>query len=200
MAEQSRIYRGGSGLDELRALVKRCLAGDQAAMILLVDRFRGQVFGLCYRMLGQRQDAEDAAQETFVRLLKNLHRWDQDRDFEPWLLAIAGNRCRTALAMRRRRPLNEGMVELVADDAADEQCAQQLTEEVHLALGTVRDDYRQAFVLFHEHELSYAEIAEAMGVPLGTVKTWVHRARKELIECLRQRGVVPESRHAMPRV
>ena len=64
-------------------------------MIDLVNRFRGQVFGLCYRMLGQRQDAEDAAQETFVRVLKNLHRWDPARPFEPWLLTIAGNRCRT---------------------------------------------------------------------------------------------------------
>ena len=81
---------------DLATLVSHCLAGDQGAMIALVDRFKGQVFGLCYRMLGQRQDAEDAAQETFVRVLKNLHRWDQARDFEPWLLAIAGNRCRTA--------------------------------------------------------------------------------------------------------
>src|ERR687898_466643 len=91
-------------LDELRSLVGQCLAGSQSAMLTLVERFRGQVFGLCYRMLGQRQDAEDAAQETFVRVLKNLHRWDQGRDFEPWLFAIAGNRCRTALAARRRKP------------------------------------------------------------------------------------------------
>ena len=66
---------------DLRTLVKRCLAGDQGSMLALVERFQGQVFGLCYRMLGQRQDAEDAAQETFVRVLKNLHRWDQGRDF-----------------------------------------------------------------------------------------------------------------------
>ena len=87
-----------SGTDDLKALIRRCLAGDQAAMLALVERFRGQVFGLCYRMLGHREDAEDAAQETFVRVLKNLHRWDADREFQPWLLAIAGNRCRTALA------------------------------------------------------------------------------------------------------
>ena len=160
-------------------------------MIALVERFRGQVFGLCFRMLGQRQDAEDAAQETFVRVLKNLHRWDPARDFEPWLLAIAGNRCRTALAARMRRPTSEGLAEQIADDAPDMQAARQLSEEVSLALANVRVDYRQAFVLFHEHELSYGEIAEAMSVPLGTVKTWVHRARRELVEQLRQRGVVP---------
>jgi RNA polymerase sigma-70 factor (ECF subfamily) len=185
---------------ELRPLVQRCLSGDQSAMLALVERFRGQVFGLCYRMLGQRQDAEDCAQETFVRVLKNLHRWDPGRDFEPWLLAIAGNRCRTALSSRKRRPVSDGMVEQLPDDAPDERAAQHLGEEVQLALAIVRVEYRQAFVLFHEHELSYAEIAESMSVPLGTVKTWVHRARKELIEELRRRGVVPEPRNAVPRV
>jgi len=186
------------GFADLRLLVGRCLAGDQSAMLALVEHYQGRVFGLCYRMLGQRQDAEDAAQETFVRVLKNLHRWDPARDFEPWLLAIAGNRCRTALASRRRKPVAESAVELIADDAPDVRAGQQLAEEVHLALAEVRDEYRQAFVLFHEHELSYAEIAASMEVPLGTVKTWVHRARKELIEALRQRGVIPPERTALP--
>ena len=97
-----------------------------------VERFRGQVFGLCYRMLGQRQDAEDAAQETFVRFLKNLHRWDQARDFQPWLFAIAGNRCRTALAARCRRPATEAAVDWIPDDAPDPRPAQNLAEEVRL--------------------------------------------------------------------
>jgi RNA polymerase sigma-70 factor (ECF subfamily) len=199
------------GPDDLRTLIGQCLEGDQAAMLNLVERFRGQVFGLCYRMLGQRQDAEDAAQETFVRVLKNLHRWDPSRDFQPWLLTIAGNRCRTALAARRRRPTVEHVVEFVADDAPDQRPARQLAEEVKLALAELRAEYRQAFVLFHEQELAYAEIAEAMAVPLGTIKTWVHRARRELIDHLRLRGAIPEesprlrkdhlvSDHAVPRV
>jgi RNA polymerase sigma-70 factor (ECF subfamily) len=186
--------------EDLQTLVKQCLEGNQSAMLALVDRFRGQVFGLCYRMLGQRQDAEDAAQETFVRVLRNLHRWDPERAFEPWLLAIAGNRCRTAISTRRRRPAGEGLIEQIPDNTPDEQSAASLSEEVHRALASVRPEYRQAFVLFHEQELSYAEIAEAMEVPLGTIKTWVHRARRELVEELRRRGVVPESRHAVPRV
>src|SRR2546423_14353205 len=184
--------------DDLPTLVARCLAGDQGAMLALVERFRGQVFGLCYRMLGQRQDAEHAAQETFVRVLKNLHRWDQARDFQPWLLAIAGNRCRTALAARRRRPVADPIVEFVADDAPDCRPADQLAEEVHLALADLRPEYSQAFLLFHDQELSYAEIAEAMDVPLGTIKTWVHRARRELIDHLRRRDAIPESSHHRP--
>ncbi len=181
--------------EELRPLVTLCLRGDQLAMLALVDRFRGQVFGLCLRMLGQRQDAEDAAQETFVRVLKNLHRWDPGRDFEPWLLAIAGNRCRTALATRKRRPGGEMLPEQVPDERPDQQSAQHLAEEVSLALEHIREDYRQAFVLFHEHQMSYEQIAEAMEVPLGTVKTWVHRARRGLVDRLRQRGIVEGASH-----
>lgn len=179
--------------DDFRALVSRCVAGDQASMIALVERFQGQVFGLCYRMLGQRQDAEDAAQETFVRVLKNLHRWDPLRDFEPWLLAIAGNRCRTALAARKRRPNGETLPEHLPDRAPDERSAQHLGEEMMLALEKVREEYRRAFLLFHEQQLSYDEIGLVLAVPLGTVKTWVHRARRELVEHLRRRGVVPEA-------
>jgi RNA polymerase sigma-70 factor (ECF subfamily) len=181
---------GTSGGNELKTVVRQCLAGDQGAMLALVERFQGQVFGLCYRMLGQRQDAEDAAQETFVRVLKNLHRWDETREFQPWLLTIAGNRCRTALSSRRRRPTGELTEELVADDAPDQDAGRQLAEEVHLALGHLRPEYRRAFLLFHEQELSYAEIADALDVPLGTIKTWVHRTRRELIDRLRQRGAI----------
>jgi len=189
---QSRSHSDGGLRNDLQTLVGQCLTGDQVAMLALVERFRGQVFGLCYRMLGQRQDAEDAAQETFVRVLKNLHRWDQARDFEPWLFAIAGNRCRTALSARKRRPMSEAVLDIIPDKEPDHRPAQQLAEEVQLALATLRDEYRQAFVLFHEQELSYADIAAAMEVPLGTIKTWVHRARRELIEYLRKRGAIPE--------
>lgn len=186
--------------DNLRHLVKQCIAGDHPSMLELVGRFQGQVFGLCYRMLGQREDAEDAAQETFIRVLKNLHRWDSERDFEPWLLAIAGNRCRTALAKRCRRPTGQPLADQLPDHSPDIQIARNLAEEVNLALQRLRADYRQAFVLFSDHELGYAEIAETMDCPVGTVKTWVHRARRELIGILRERGVLEENNDEMRRV
>lgn len=183
--------------DDVKSLVQRCLARDEGAMTELVDRFRGRVFGLCFRMLAQRQDAEDTTQETFARAFRSLHCFDPSRAFEPWLLAIAGNRCRTAIARRQRRPAHQTLVEQPSDGSELHQAAALLSEEVQRALQTLRPDYRQAFVMFHEQELSYLEIAEAMEVPLGTIKTWVHRARRDLIETLKQRQVIEEPLHAM---
>ena len=174
-------------IDELRPLVNRCLAGDQAAMRQLVDRFRAPVVGLCYRMLGHLQDAEDAAQETFIRLLKSLRNWDSARDFEPWLLAIAGNRCRTFLATRRRKYTIQPYFE---DSATSVDERDDLSEEINLALQSIRPEHRQAFLMFHQQELSYEQIAEALSCPIGTVKTWIHRARRRIIDHLRAREVI----------
>ncbi len=169
-------------------------------MVRLVQRFERSVFGLCYRMLGQRQDAEDMAQETFARALKHLDHWDGQREFEPWLLTIAGNRCRSLLASRLKRPPPLPLEEPVVDRHGELFAAKQLAEEVELALAGLREEYRQAFLLFHEQELSYAEIGALLDCPLGTVKTWVHRARRELIERLSRRGVVQETPHEVRRV
>ena len=78
-----------TSVDDIRPLVNQALNGDQHAMLRIVERYKQRVFGLCYRMLGQREDAEDVSQEAFVRVLKNLPSWDQTRAFEPWLMTIA---------------------------------------------------------------------------------------------------------------
>lgn len=177
---------------EIHQLVRDCLADDDpSAMPRLVNRFRGRVFGLCYRMLGQWQDAEDAMQETFLRVSKNLKRWDSSREFEPWLLTIAANRCRTQLSRRKHRLATEPMFDSSAADRRDSEAqrAQQLTEELNQALISLRPEWRQAFELFHQQQMSYEEISLEMGRPLGTVKTWVHRGRQEIIRKLQQREV-----------
>jgi RNA polymerase sigma-70 factor (ECF subfamily) len=184
----------------LHVTIERCLTGDQSAMSALVKRFQGQVFGLCYRMLGNRHDAEDAVQETFIRVLRSLRRYDPTREFEPWLLAIAGNRCRTALAARKRRSREQPFWELPVRETAEAHDARQLAEEVARGLQDLRPEYRQAFLMFHDHEMSYEQIANSLGRPIGTVKTWIHRARRELIQHLVQREVVPENRHAVRRI
>lgn len=182
--------------DDVTELVRRSRLGEQAAMTELVELFRGQVFGLCYRMLGQREDAEDITQESFVRAMRSLGRFDSRREFRPWLLAIAANRCRTLLASRRKVPKPSSEVEELPD-ARSLREERHIGEEVALALTTLREEYRQAFVLFHQQELNYAEIAEVLGCPVGTVKTWVHRARRELADFLRRRGIVEESSDAV---
>jgi RNA polymerase sigma-70 factor (ECF subfamily) len=179
--------------DAIRDLVSRCLTGEAGAVVELVERFRGQVFGLCLRMLRHREDAEDMTQEALVRAIRNLGRWDPQREFSPWLLAIAGNRCRTLMAARMKRPATGLPVETLADETPDPWGVRTLSEEVQRALGGLRDEHRTAFLLFHEQEFSYEEIAAALDCPLGTVKTWVHRARRELARELIRRGVVEET-------
>lgn len=186
--------------EDLRAIIGRCLAGEETARRELVEHFQGAVYGLCLRMLGHAQDAEDAAQETFIRAFRSLKSYDVQREFRPWLLAIAGNRCRTMLAARRGARQAGPLLVEVADDAPAEAGVRQLAEELRLALSGLREEYRQAFLLLHEQHLSYAEIAEQLGCPVGTVKTWVHRARQELVRVLRERGVVQESRDGMRNV
>jgi len=173
------------------ALVEALRAGDQQAPRLLIERFQGVVFGLCYRLMNHQQDAEDVAQETFVRALKSMANFDAARPIRPWLLEIAANRCRTALALRARRPnvmLAEQAVELTDHRAAPAD-PDDLAGELERALSGLRPEYRLVFVLFHEQNLSYDEIARAMVRPVDTVKTWLHRARAALAEDLSRRGV-----------
>lgn len=176
-------------------LVRRCLRGDVVAVRALVERYQGEVFGVCYRLMNHRQDAEDVAQEVFVRVVRHLARWDASRPLRPWVLGIAVNRCKTALAQRPRRPelvdhLHETAAAAPADDSAE------LAAEVRDALEGLRPDYRAAFAMFHEHGRSYEDIAAALGRPVGTVKTWLHRARLEILDRLRRRGMVPGDEHA----
>lgn len=170
-------------------------------MRCLVDRYAPRVLALCVRMLGHRQDAEDAAQETMVRMFRSLERWDSTRPFEPWLMAIAGNRCRTRLAKRAASPrwveLDEPNV--VGGDLSGQE-VRQIDEEIRLALDEVTPKYRHAFLGFHERGLSYAQIAEWLEVPLGTVKTWVRRARIQMIERLKARGAIRESHHELRQI
>jgi RNA polymerase sigma-70 factor (ECF subfamily) len=170
-------------------LVRRCLRNDPAAIRALVEQFQGVVFGLCLRLLAHRHDAEDVTQEVFVRVFRSLRRWDAARPLQPWVLGIAANRCRTWLAKRARRPEPVGYLEDTAA-AGPEDDAGELARELTRALADLRPDYRAAFVLFHERNQSYEAIAAALDRPVGTVKTWLHRARLELLDALRRRGMV----------
>lgn len=171
-------------------LVRRCRNGDNVAVRELVDRFQGDVFGLCYRLLRHAQDAEDVSQEVFVRVFRSLARWDAARPLRPWVLGIAVNRCRTAIGKRGRRPETvDYLQETEAAEPVDD--SRELTAAIRVAVDSLRQDYREVFVLFHEQGQSYDEISDAVDRPVGTVKTWLHRARAEILDYLRRRGLVP---------
>jgi RNA polymerase sigma-70 factor (ECF subfamily) len=172
-------------------LVRGCLAGDAEALSAFVRRYQSAVFGLCFRMLSHREDAEDVSQEVFLRAFRNLHRWDATRPLMPWLLAIAANRCRTWLGNRTRRDLPAEFAENVADRSAGRPRL-DLAEELQLGLDKLCDNYRLCFVLYHLNELSLAEIAEVTGNPVGTIKTWLFRARRELADHLQRRSILPQ--------
>jgi RNA polymerase sigma factor (sigma-70 family) len=187
--------RGGMGRRAMTmddpALVEAIRAGDPQATRLLVERYQGIVFGLCRRMLNHRHDAEDVTQETFLRALRAIFGFDSARPLRPWLLEIAANRCRTALALRARRPRLAPVA--TVQDRVDPRPGladpDGLAGELQQAVDRLRPEYRTVFLLYHEQNLSYEEIAQSLDRPVGTIKTWLHRARAELAERLARRGM-----------
>ena len=180
---------------EIRQLVADCLAEQPDAMQSLVARFRGRVLGLCYRMLGQWQDAEDVAQETFLAGVA--------QPSEPGtLIAISNLGCwrSPSIAVGRfvRGGTSRSSVQSLNDgQAADPHVRGQLraawlAEEVERALSTLPPAWVEAFHLFHREGLDYQQIAVRLGRPVGTVKTWVHRSRLAMLEQLRRRGALME--------
>lgn len=163
----------------------------------VVECFQSDVYALCVRLLQHRQDAEDVCQEVFLRVFRSLHRWDPQRPLKPWIIGIAVNRCRTWLGQRSRRP---ELVDYLQDTAASrpDDDSEELVREIQAALAELRPDYRLVFVLFHEQGLPYDDIATQLHRPVGTIKTWLHRARLEILDRLRQRGMISEVGHELP--
>jgi len=177
-------------------LVAVSRAGDIEGFQELVFRYQRRLYGLCYRLLGNHHDAEDACQDAFLKAYRSLHRYDPDRPLDRWLLTITANCC---VSMLRRRRKHGGVSDRDAvggprgDDgsaasAADEAQAQELARAVGRAVDGLPDRYRLPFVLFHQENMPYEEIARALERPLGTVKSRVHRAREQLYQTLIRAG------------
>jgi RNA polymerase sigma-70 factor (ECF subfamily) len=171
-------------------LSRAARGGDPGAFGRLIVQNERAVFGLCLRLLRDSEEARDAAQEAFVRAYEALPSYDAALPFTPWLLRIARNHC---LDLLRRGKATPALVRADADQIARLELADPnargADDALVLAEGQARlaaaiarlpDDQREALLLFHQEQLSYREIALVLEVPIGTVMTWLHRARQKL--------------------
>jgi RNA polymerase sigma-70 factor (ECF subfamily) len=167
--------------------LKRAQQGDDLAFSYLVEAYQRPVYNLCYRMLGNAGDAEDAAQETFIRAYKALNRYDPSRKFSTWLLSIASNYC---IDQHRRRKLPtfsyDALDSPILPDEGMGMEAMMMQDEhqgkVSALLETLNPKDKAAVVMLYWYEYSYEEIADSLSMSVSAVKSRLHRARKELAE------------------
>jgi len=168
-----------------RELIVRARRGDRNAFGELVTCYQTGVFNVCYRLLHERSEAEDLAQETFMRAYDRLHIFDLDREFGPWIRRIAANLCLNYLESRKvTAQLDE---ERDADDGQRPERQVEVRErsaQIRDALLSLPPHYRVVIELRHYQELSYDEIASELKIPLSDVKSHLFRARKLLAEKL----------------
>jgi len=168
--------------------------GDSAAFMEIVDAFQKPVFNLCYRMLGDAPEAEDAAQETFLRAYTKIDTYNPNRKFSSWLLSIASHYCIDRLRKRRYQmvswddlppwrwlPDTKPQPEAVA-------LKHEADENVHELLDTLPADYRAATILRYWYEMSYDEIAETMDTSVSAIKSRLFRARQMLADAAQQQA------------
>lgn len=177
-------------------VVARARAGREEAYRELIGRYERPVFSIIYRLVRDRELAEDLAQDTFIKVLNALDRYDPQLKFSSWIFKIAYN---TAIDRLRKREVDTLSLDgspnaKTADDIEatritvvsteespeDYAASREIGEEIEKALARLRPEYRTAIILWHMEDRPYEEIAEIMGIPLGTVKTFIHRARNEL--------------------
>ena len=159
--------------------------GDEEAFSHLVDAYQKSVYNLCYRMLGNARDAEDAAQETFLRAYKSIHRYDPTRKFSTWLLTIASNYC---IDQYRRKKLPTFSYDsLPVPDIPENSIGMETSviqheqqDKVSKLLDSLKAKDRSVVILRYWYDYSYDEIANALSLSLSAVKSRLHRARLEL--------------------
>ena len=181
-------------------LVALARSGSEKAYRELLDRYQRPVFSLVYRMVRDRELAEDLAQETFIKVFNHLGSYNPSYKFSSWIFKIASNLAIDSLrrkelatvsidGSRHAQTVDEVESTRITVESHDENPeealeAKQLGQEIEVAISALRPEYRTAILLRHVEGRPYEEISEIMGIPLGTVKTYIHRARGELRESL----------------
>ncbi len=161
--------------------------GNQEAFTSIVEMYQNPVYNLCYRMLGNSQAAEDAAQETFWRAYNNLGRYDPQRPFATWLLSIAAHYC---IDQQRRKRLPtvdlDEIIECNAEDPAPNperaMLDTEFSEEIQRQLSGLNENDRAVLVLRYFHELSEDEICQTLSITKSAVKSRLHRARQHMAD------------------
>ena len=170
-----------------KELIQRARKGDQEAYTHIVETYQKPIYNLCYRMLGTPQAAEDAAQESFWRAYKNLHRYDSNRSFATWLLSIAAHYCIDQQRKKRLPTFDlDEIVEFSAQDPAPGPEASlaenEFSEEVQRQLAELSENDRAVLILRYWYEFSENEICNALSISKSAVKSRLHRARKHMAE------------------
>jgi RNA polymerase sigma-70 factor (ECF subfamily) len=191
--------------DQEQTWVMQARRGDQSAFSRLVEAYQRPVFNLTYRMLGNVEEAEDAAQEAFLRAYSRLSQYDPEMKFSTWLFSIANHHCIDRLRKRRTTQIsiddNPVLQNLEGDEVRPEPHAlqQEVRIEVQSLLERLAPEYRTPLVLRYWEEMSYEEIAEAMQVTVATVKSRLFRARQQLAAIYQQQEAAappPSTRYA----
>ena len=168
-------------------LVRRYLSGDRAAFAALVERHERRVYNLALRMTGREEDARDAAQDAFLTVLRKLSSFRGEAAFTTWLHRVTVNACYDLLRKRQRAPLLESGGDLPAPEprpAPDPADDSSLSVDVQRALMQVPEDFRAVMILHDVQDLRQEEVAAILGVPVGTVKSRLHRGRVALARAM----------------
>ncbi len=172
-------------LESERELIERSLKGDLDSWGKIVTRYKQAVFGVALHILGRPADAEDAAQDAFIRAYQSLHTFDIERKFSTWIFTVTANICKNKL--RRDKffsPLKHISKVVGGEDPAKTVARDERHQVLRDALQELDDGYRMPLVLRFYQDMDYKELAEILNLPEGTVKTRARRARLAMREAL----------------
>jgi len=164
-------------------LIEKIIQGETYFFEELVTRYRKPVFSICYRMVRQREEAEDLAQEVFVKAYRYLKQYNPEHKFSSWILKIATNTSIDALRKKKldTMPLEEEIETHREDMSAEKAFLQEeARQEIESAIGRLPQEHRIVVLLYHQQGKSYQEIADILDIPLSMVKNRLFRARKTL--------------------
>ena len=179
-----------------KTLIESAQKGDHAAFGQMVTLYQRRAYSIAYGFMGNREDALEMAQESFVKVFKAIQRFDLGMPFYPWLYRIVKNTCLNQIKKKKRRGESslDKMMASGRDFATTKRGPQaraeleELKGELAASLDRVSENHKEIIVLRHIHELSYAEISECLDIPHGTVMSRLHGARKSLKKVMEMTG------------